>query len=146
MLTPKLTLLSSSLPSPRDGRLADTYPRQPDTLTHHVNPIRWVGHRNEGRRGLHTHHAGLAAEREGGRSILAVYINTTMSSSLSFPIETDERTTLAISSPLTGHPSYLGIYANPQRHHHHYHQANYHGARLASELPPILKSEPRRHG
>lgn len=86
-------------PFTSDGRLADTYPRQPDTLTHHVNPIRWVGHRNDGRRGLHTHHAGLAAEREGGRSILAVYINTTMSSSLLFPIETDERTTSAISSP-----------------------------------------------
>lgn len=102
VLTPKLTLLSSSLPSPRDGRLADTYPRQPDTLTHHVYPILWVMRLNDGHQGFPTHRVGLAASRGKG----AVYINTSISASLSFLIETDERTTWAISPPLTEHPSY----------------------------------------
>ena len=67
----------SSLPSPRDGRLADTYPRQPDSLAHHVNPIRWIGHLNDRRRDLPTHRVGLATYVERrSRLILVVHIYT----------------------------------------------------------------------
>lgn len=86
------------------GRDLPTSARHPHSLLV-SHPVGWASQRWAPRSSHPPRWLG-SAEREGGRSILAVYINTSISASLLFLIETDERTTWAISPPLTGHPSY----------------------------------------